>query len=210
MQFGSGDLTIDLSGTFTDQDGDTLALTASSGDASIARVNIIGTNVVVTPIAIGATNISITADDGKGGLVTDSFILTVNGPIQTNAMFFFGDGADVQSVTKDVPVAPFLRFDYFTRTRFTNGTLVISLEGITATTSDSVNIDGWRSIDASEISEDGHTLTFTGINFSGDIAFEMHNKTYSEGTYIIRAQGDADGIGTTYSADNRTITVNAK
>ncbi|MGE7839244.1 BslA/BslB family hydrophobin [Lysinibacillus sp. NPDC093712] len=114
------------------------------------------------------------------------------------------------TVTKDV--ANTLRLDYYSYTTFSNGTLVITLPSeIVATTNDYVHLGvSWRNITSSEISADGHTLTFTGVNTSGDIAFEFKNKVISAGSYTINAQGDADGVGSKYKSDNRTVTIIAE
>ncbi|WP_342578057.1 BslA/BslB family hydrophobin [Psychrobacillus sp. FSL K6-2843] len=102
-----------------------------------------------------------------------------------------------------------IRLDYYTDTLFVNGTLTIQLPSeITVTTADNVNFGVWRSIAASEISADGHTLTFTGINTSGDFAIQLDNKLIpTQGSYDIFAQADADGSENSYSADTETVTL---
>jgi hypothetical protein len=77
---GSGALVISASGVFTDPDGDTLTLTAASANPSVASVAVSGLNLTVTPLAAGSSAISVTANDGKGGTVTDSFTVVVTGP----------------------------------------------------------------------------------------------------------------------------------
>ena len=103
-----------------------------------------------------------------------------------------------------------IRLDYYTFTNFVNGTLTIQLPSeITVTTADNILLlAAWRTIAASEISADGHTLTFTGINGRGPIAIELQNKTIPPiGSYSIFAQADADGLGNSYSVDSETVTL---
>ncbi|SHE71611.1 Ig-like domain (group 2), partial [Desulforamulus putei DSM 12395] len=75
---GGEAVTIDASGTFEDQDGDSLTLTAASSDESIATVTVNGTDIVVTPVAEGTATITVTADDGNGGKVNTTFDIVVS------------------------------------------------------------------------------------------------------------------------------------
>ncbi|MCM3625594.1 hypothetical protein M4D70_25825 [Brevibacillus borstelensis] len=72
-----GEFTLDASHAFRDDDADQLILTVASNDSSIATVRIQGTNLVITPIAAGIANITLTADDQKGGTASQTFIVTV-------------------------------------------------------------------------------------------------------------------------------------
>ncbi|MCS7462161.1 S-layer homology domain-containing protein [Paenibacillus doosanensis] len=67
----------DLSGTFTDEDGDALTLSAVSSNTSVATVNITGSKLVITPVAPGESTVTVKASDGQGGEVTTSFKVTV-------------------------------------------------------------------------------------------------------------------------------------
>ena len=73
----AGAKSIDLSAYFTDPDGDTLTLTTGSADTSIATVAVSGTQLTVTPHAVGSTTLTVTAQDGRGGSVSKAFALTV-------------------------------------------------------------------------------------------------------------------------------------
>lgn len=72
-----GVFTLDASHAFRDDDGDLLVLTAVSDDASIATVRIQGTDLVITPVSAGIANVTLTANDQKGGTASQTFILTV-------------------------------------------------------------------------------------------------------------------------------------
>ncbi|WP_340701055.1 hypothetical protein [Brevibacillus borstelensis] len=73
----NGVFTIDASHAFRDDDADQLKLTAASGDSSVVTVYIQGTDLAITPVAAGIVNITLTADDQKGGTVSQTFIVTV-------------------------------------------------------------------------------------------------------------------------------------
>lgn len=71
-------LVIDVSSVFSDNEGDTFTITASSDNAAVTAV-INGTNLeidIATANFFGVVNITLTADDGNG-TNNDAFILTV-------------------------------------------------------------------------------------------------------------------------------------
>jgi len=70
--------TVDLSSVFTDADGDDLIISATSSSEVIATVSIMGTTLTYTEVGVGSTTITVTADDGNGGTVTDDFTITIN------------------------------------------------------------------------------------------------------------------------------------
>jgi uncharacterized protein YjdB/fibronectin type 3 domain-containing protein len=70
---------------FDDPDGDILSYTAGSNAPAIARVEISGSSLIVTPVGGlpgqgGSATITVTADDGSGGTVSTSFTVAVNRP----------------------------------------------------------------------------------------------------------------------------------
>jgi len=76
---GCAPFTRDLSTVFSDPDiNDKLTYTANSNATSIATVNISSdAKLTVTPIAVGNAIITVTADDGRGGMASTQFIATV-------------------------------------------------------------------------------------------------------------------------------------
>jgi Ca2+-binding RTX toxin-like protein len=75
---GSESLSVDLSATFTDKDGP-FVLSARSSDESLVTTSVVGTELILAfpPSESGAAIITITADDGQGGLASTSFDVTV-------------------------------------------------------------------------------------------------------------------------------------
>ena len=85
----SGTKEVSLSGVFDDADGDSLTITASSGDEAVATVSVSsdGSSLTVSAQARGTAAITATADDGKGGTVEDSFTVTVKAaPVVASAI----------------------------------------------------------------------------------------------------------------------------
>ena len=77
---------VDLSGVFTDPDGDTLTLSAESADETVASVGEVGDDGMVTitvalladdDVESDSTMVTVTADDGRGGTVSDTFDVVV-------------------------------------------------------------------------------------------------------------------------------------
>ncbi|MGG3890016.1 Ig-like domain-containing protein [Metabacillus fastidiosus] len=75
---GESDLMIDASTAFKDEDGDPLTLTVSSSDPSVALTAVTGKMISVKPLSVGMTTVTVTADDGKGGTVNQTFTVIVN------------------------------------------------------------------------------------------------------------------------------------
>ena len=69
--------TVDLSGHFTDPDGDALTYAAETSDATVASVSVSGAAVSVTAIAKGTATITVTASDPDGLTARQSFAATV-------------------------------------------------------------------------------------------------------------------------------------
>ena len=70
---------VSLDGVFTDPDNDTLTIEAESSDTDIATVVVVPdqSRLVVTAKKVGTATITVTADDGNGGTVDQTFTVTV-------------------------------------------------------------------------------------------------------------------------------------
>jgi len=75
---GFGTHNVDFTNVFEDPDGDALSYTVSSSNTSVVGVSISGNNVVITEAGVGSATVTLTADDGNGGTVSDVFTVTVN------------------------------------------------------------------------------------------------------------------------------------
>lgn len=77
LEVGFGFEEVELSGVFTDEDGDDLVLSASSSDEGVALVTVTGNTLTITEVQSGETTITVSADDSRGGSATISFMVTI-------------------------------------------------------------------------------------------------------------------------------------
>ncbi len=70
-------LTLDVSNTFTDPDGDTLTFTVMSDDTTVATVSVDGAMVTIIAVDVGAAFITVTATDPGGLSASQAFAATV-------------------------------------------------------------------------------------------------------------------------------------
>ena len=102
----TGTRQVSLSGVFSDADSDALAVTAGSSNEAVATVHVAPgyASLTVTAQARGTAAITVTANDGRGGTVSDTFTVTVKA-----APAVASDLADVSSLaagsTQDVSLS---------------------------------------------------------------------------------------------------------
>lgn len=78
LRIGQPPVSVDVSGTFEDADGDTLAYSASSDSPRVANATIAGSQMtVVAGDTRGTARITVTANDGNDGMASTSFTVTV-------------------------------------------------------------------------------------------------------------------------------------
>ena len=85
----SGTQDVSLSGVFSDADSNSLTVTARSSDDAKAAVSVAGdySKLTVTAKARGTATITVTADDGNGGTVSDTFTVRVKAsPVVASAL----------------------------------------------------------------------------------------------------------------------------
>ena len=83
LTIGGAPFTRDLNtppAIFSDPDGNVLAYSASSSAMNFATANISGTVLTVAPVTVGSATITVTANDGRGGIISTTFTATVNLP----------------------------------------------------------------------------------------------------------------------------------
>ena len=98
----SGTKQVSLPGVFSDDDRDSLAVTATSSNQAVATVSVSAdySSLTVTGKSRGTTTITVTAADGNGGTVSDSFTVKVKAaPVVASALdninMTEGDAQDV-------------------------------------------------------------------------------------------------------------------
>lgn len=75
-----GEVTLDLSGHFTDPDDDALTYAGETSDADVATVMVDGSNATITGVAGGTATITFTASDPDGLSADQEAMVTVNTP----------------------------------------------------------------------------------------------------------------------------------
>ena len=73
LTVGGAAATVDVSGSFSDPDGDALTFSAVSSDTSVAAVSALNSMVEITPKAAGSATVTVTATD-PGGLSAEQTI----------------------------------------------------------------------------------------------------------------------------------------
>lgn len=74
--------TLNLVLSYADPDGDLLTLTATSSDNAVAQASISNNPLVINCVGAGVATITVTADDGRGGVTPISFAVSVDTPNQ--------------------------------------------------------------------------------------------------------------------------------
>ena len=78
LQVGFSAFSIDISNVFIDVDGDVLSYSVENDNELVVQTILSGINLLVFEEGVGSANIKLKANDGKGGLVQDNFIINVN------------------------------------------------------------------------------------------------------------------------------------
>ena len=74
---GDEDQTVDISGKFSDPDGDALTYSAQSADTTVAQVIVEDSIVTITPVEEGTTTVTVTALDSANLTATQPIAVTV-------------------------------------------------------------------------------------------------------------------------------------
>ncbi|HEY0741175.1 MAG TPA: choice-of-anchor D domain-containing protein [Chryseosolibacter sp.] len=86
IAYGFGSTTVEASTVFVDNDEqDALTLTVTSSDPSVVTTTIADGIINITEGSVGSTTITLTANDGVGGIASESFVVTVDKAIATLA-----------------------------------------------------------------------------------------------------------------------------
>lgn len=89
-EVGFGTDTLDITGTFTDADGDELTYTVTVVDESVVTASLSDTHLFLTEAGTGTTAITLKAADGNGGSSSTQFEVEVNTPIVATSTVSIG------------------------------------------------------------------------------------------------------------------------
>ncbi|MGL1887363.1 MAG: YHYH protein [Reichenbachiella sp.] len=85
LQEGVGEVEISVANTFKDEDDDVLSYDVSSSDEGVATVSVSGSSITIVEEGPGSTTITVVADDGNEGTVSDMFVVTISAEEVNNA-----------------------------------------------------------------------------------------------------------------------------
>ena len=97
-------VTIDISESFSDPDGDALSHAAATSNADVATVAVSGTELSVTGVAQGAAAVTVTASDPGGLSATQSFAVEVAAPAPA-IVTVVPDTATLTAIDQTVPLS---------------------------------------------------------------------------------------------------------
>ncbi|MFU1798664.1 Ig-like domain-containing protein [Paenibacillus azoreducens] len=83
-EIGTGDVFLSLNSFFTAADNAPLTYEISVGDPSITAFTLNADQLVLSPLQVGSTTVTVKASDGRGGTQTQSFQLYVTGAANRN------------------------------------------------------------------------------------------------------------------------------
>ena len=105
LTVAGGAQTVDLSSSFSDPDRDKLSFTASSSHTMYATVSVSGSTLTITPVARGASDISVTANDGTAS-TTVTFLASIGNSVPTgsvsNVTLTVGGGAQTIDLSSSI------------------------------------------------------------------------------------------------------------
>ena len=77
---GGSPVTVDISGSFRDPDGNALSYAAESSDDLVATATVSGSEVTIRPVSAGSATVTVTATDPEGLKATQNIAVTVEPP----------------------------------------------------------------------------------------------------------------------------------
>ncbi|MGM0792363.1 MAG: S-layer homology domain-containing protein [Bacillota bacterium] len=220
---GSAPFSIELGSVFTDPDGDALQLTAVSSAADVADASLQGATLLITPVTAGASTITVTADDGRGGIVYESFIVNVEQP--NSIPVVANEIADQTAVAGTAPITVdlsnvFMDADHdsltITAESSNSGVAAASADGTTLTLTPSAPGTAAITVKADDgrggTVEESFTITVEQPNRAPVVAKEMiDQKVMAGGPPMIldlsQVFGDADGDALTMTAASSDSTI---
>ena len=163
LTVAGGAQTVDLSSSFSDPDGDTLSFTASSSHTMYATVSVSGSTLTITPVAEGASDISVTANDGTTS-TTASFLASIGNSAPTGSLsdvtLTVAGGAQTIDLSSSISDADG-EVITFTASSSQTSYVTVSVSGSTLTITPVAEGSSTISVTADDTSGGKTTVTFT-------------------------------------------------
>ena len=80
LQTTDDPFSVAVNGVFADPDGDALSFSVALSTDGVVDESFDGNTLTLTPVASGTVEVTLTADDARGGLAEETFTVTVNTP----------------------------------------------------------------------------------------------------------------------------------
>ncbi len=210
LQLGGANGTLNIASFFTDADGNTLTFTSANATPTVATATLVGNTFTLAPLVAGTTTITVTANDGNGGTVSQTFTVLVNRPptavgtITTQTVQISGTGiVNLAPFFADADGNPLTYTAVFSPT----GIATATVAGSTLTLSGVAGGTTTVTITANDGNGGTITQTFTIIVNSPPVATVIPNQTLqlggANGTLNIASYfTDADGNTLTFTSAN--------
>ena len=205
---------LDVSGNFSDPDGDTLTFTAESDDSDVATVVVDGADVAIAGIAPGSAIVSVTATDQGGLSAKETFDVTVERrnrapePVDTMPdVELFVDGAFTGTVSRFFSDPDGDPLTYGAESSDT-GVVVVEVSGDTLTVT--AVVQGTATVTVTATDPEGLSATQTAnaevINRAPEPVDSMPDvELFVDGAFtgtVSRFFSDPDGDPLTYGAES--------
>jgi len=205
--------TIDISGVFSDVDGDVLTYSATSSSGSVVSVSVSGSDLIITEVGLGTSTITVTASDGLAS-VSDVFTVTVNNvndaPIVANPLADLSPNEGFGSTTVNL-TAVFSDPDgnplTYTASSSNTSAVTVSVSGTTLTITEVAPGVSNITVTASDGSlsvNDVFTVNVNNINDSPVVVAGIADQSLNE--HFTTTTIDLSGVFMDPDGDNLTLT----
>ncbi len=94
--------TVNLMNVFSDADGHVLNFNISSSDESVVTLSLSGVTLTLSEVGSGSSTISVSANDGNGGITTDEFTVLVNVPNSPPVLSLIADATATEGFAMSI------------------------------------------------------------------------------------------------------------
>lgn len=174
LQAGFGEKEIAIGSVFADADQDELIITAKSSNTTVLTVEVDLNSLIITEVGSGESTITLTADDGNEGSISDSFKVTIT-EVEVNNAPMIQTALDDLSLESGFQSTTISLAEVFEDIDGDELTLVVSSGDETVAT---VALDG-ESLSISEVGEGTTTIEVKATDPDGESATDSFTLSIS-------------------------------